>query len=317
MKLQEIYDLAIKKSFKEDPRSKKHVDEQIKKTKEEYSKARKIEKKTFDKERLKHPYSDTRILHGDKNAEISSVMVGIDIGPGELILADRLREKGAPVDLVISHHPSGRALAQLPEVMEMQPGLWQKHGFTKDVAEGLMKSRVGEVFRGLSPSNNTRALDVAKTLGIPFMCIHTPADNCVTSYLDRLFEKKKPKQLRRIISILQDIPEYRGAMENGTGPFILIGDEKDEVGKIFIDMTGGTSGPKTVYSRLSQSGVKTVVGMHCKESSYKTAKGQYINYVIAGHISSDNLGLNLLFDYVEKSEKLNFINVSGFKRVRR
>jgi lipid A disaccharide synthetase len=38
--------------------------------------------------------------------------------------------------------------------------------------------------------------------------------------------------------------------------------------------------------------------------------------IIAGHISSDVLGLNLLFDEIEKEEKLAFIGVSGFERMR-
>jgi hypothetical protein len=41
--------------------------------------------------------------------------------------------------------------------------------------------------------------------------------------------------------------------------------------------------------------------------------------VIAGHISSDTLGLNLLLDRVEKAsgEKLEVINCSGFRRISR
>jgi hypothetical protein len=40
---------------------------------------------------------------------------------------------------------------------------------------------------------------------------------------------------------------------------------------------------------------------------------------LAGHISSDNLGLNLLFDKLEKKalEKFKFIECSGFRRFRR
>ena len=106
-------------------------------------------------------------------------------------------------------------------------------------------------------------------------------------------------------------------MQKGAGPYVLIGDENKDAGKIFVDMTGGTSGPDRMFSRLSQSGVRTLVGMHCKESGYKAARSEFINYVIAGHIASDTLGLNILFDAVEKRGKLKFIACSGFKRIRR
>ena len=39
--------------------------------------------------------------------------------------------------------------------------------------------RMEQVARGVSAANHTRAQDAAKLLGIPFMCTHTAADNCV------------------------------------------------------------------------------------------------------------------------------------------
>ena len=38
---------------------------------------------------------------------------------------------------------------------------------------------------------------------------------------------------------------------------------------------------------------------------------------IAGHISSDTLGLNLLLDKIESRESLTVIECSGFKRIKR
>jgi hypothetical protein len=201
--------------------------------------------------------------------------------------------------------------------MEIQPALWEKYGLSSEVAKGIMKDRMEEVARNLSAINHTQVQDAAGILGIPFMCIHTAADNCVAHYLQKKFDQKKPKKLKNVISLLKSIPEYRDAVHRGVGPHILIGEENKDAGKIFVDMTGGTSGPDKLLGRLSQSGVKTIVGMHCKESAFKTAKTEFINYVIAGHISSDNLGINLLLDEVEQKEKLNFIECSGFKRVRR
>ena len=317
MKLRDIYNIAIKKGLKEDQRSKKTIEESLKEVKKEYRKAKGADKSLFDRETLKNPYPDSRILNGTGKEEVKTIMVGIDIGVSELLLADRLRERGSKVDLVISHHPSGRGLAQLDKVMGIQPDLWEKYGLAKEVAQGLMKDRMQEVARGLSPANHARVMDAAKILGIPFMCIHTAADNCVAAFLQKLFENKKPKKLNNVLNILKGIPEYKEAMKISAGPYIMIGKESDNAGKIFVDMTGGTSGPDKMFGRMSQAGVKTIIGMHCKESGYKMASTEFINYVIAGHIPSDNLGLNLVFDAVEKKGKLNFIECSGFRRVRR
>jgi hypothetical protein len=57
--------------------------------------------------------------------------------------------------------------------------------------------------------------------------------------------------------------------------------------------------------------------MHFSETHIESAKKANLNLLIAGHVSSDVLGLNLLFDEIEKSEKLEFVEVSGFERIRR
>ena len=66
-----------------------------------------------------------------------------------------------------------------------------------------------------------------------------------------------------------------------------------------VDMTGGTEGPKEALDRLSAAGVGTLVGMHYSEEHRKHAEELKLNLVIAGHISSDVLGMNLVLDRIE------------------
>jgi hypothetical protein len=51
---------------------------------------------------------------------VKSLICGIDMETPEIILADRLREKGRKIDLVIAHHPEGSAQADLYNVMQVQ-----------------------------------------------------------------------------------------------------------------------------------------------------------------------------------------------------
>ncbi len=152
---------------------------------------------------------------------------------------------------------------------------------------------------------------------MPFMCAHTPADNHVYSFLKNLLEKEKPKILSDILDILNKIPEYKQANTFNTGPRVLSGSLKRPVGKILFEMTGGTEGSKDVYDKLRKAGVKTLVCMHLSDEHFKKVKDNSLNVIIAGHISSDNLGLNLLLDRIEKEEKLEIINCSGFRRIKR
>lgn len=317
MKLKKIYDIVVEKGIEADPRGKKTVLKTLDRKKKAFKDVKKEDKEFFDTECLTNPYADTRILHGTGSEEIRTALVGIDMEMAELLLADRLSEKGRKIDLVIGHHPEGKAFANFYDVMYMQADILKKFGVPINIAESLLESRIREVERGISPANHTRAADVARLLDIPFMCVHTPADNMVTSYLQAIFDDKQPDTLDDVLRILKDIPEYREAARNNTGPRILLGAKERSAGKIFVDMTGGTGGSKDIFQSLANSGVSTIVGMHLGEEHRKQAEKHHINVVIAGHISSDNAGINLILDEVLKQGKLKIVPCSGFWRYSR
>ena len=318
MKLRNIYNLAVKNGIAKDPREKADIKAALAKARKEYRKLKGVDKNAFDMERLKNPYSDTRMLYGDPDKDIRTVMVGIDMEGPELLLADRLNRAGRQtVDLVMAHHPEGVAWAKLYDVMALQANVLNKFGIALKVGEDLLKERSEEVSRSLAPANHFRSIDIARLLDMPFICVHTPADNHVADYLQKLFDKTKPGKLSQVITLLKRIPEYADGLKKGAGPRILIGDPDKDAGRVFVDMTGGTEGPKRVYARLSQAGVGTVVGMHFSEEHFKSAKDEHINIVVAGHIASDTLGLNLLLDEIEKKGTLNIIPCSGFVRIKR
>ena len=317
MRLKDIYNRALEYGKELDPRGREGVDDELSRLRESFEDLSELDKSLFDKERLTNPYADTRILYGDPETEVRCAMVGIDIEVGEIVLADRLREKRGAVDLVIGHHPEGRALAGFYNVMHMQADILNRFGVPINIAEACTEERVKEVERGIMPLNHNRAVDSAKLLDMPFMCMHTPADNCVVHYLQNLFEQKSPRVVRDIIKIIEEIPEYQAAKEGINPPRIVCGSEKRRLGKVFVDMTGGTEGSKKNFERLAISGVGTIVGMHMTREHIKEAEKFNFNVVIAGHIASDNLGVNLLLDNIMKNEQFEIIPCSGFFRVAR
>lgn len=316
MKLKEIYDLAVKLGIENDPRGKKEVDRVQKKTKKDYGELKEDEKKEFDQEKLANPYSDTRILYGNLGTDVKTILVGIDIEVGEVLLADRLREKGRQIDMILAHHPEGKALAGLHEVMSMQSEIMEIFGVPINVAQGLMASRISEVKRGLMPLNHNKAVDAARILELPFMCVHTPADNMVTTALQNLINKKDPATVGDIIKILKDVPEFAEAVKTGAGPTIVVGDDERKAGKGFVDMTGGTGGSEDSFAKLSQAGVGTIICMHIGEKHRKEAEKNHINVIIAGHMASDSMGMNLILDEVAKLG-VEIIPCSGLTRFSR
>ena len=263
-------------------------------------------------------FEDTAILYGLGDTEVNKILVGIDIDAAELLLADRIRQKEG-LDLVISHHPEGKAWANFFEVMRLQVDVLTRLGLKREIAREMLNARMQEVERRVISSNHMRSVDVAKILDMPFMCVHTPADNHVAAFLKKLMAKEKPKVVQDIIDVLMQIPEYQDAATNLSGPRIILGSPRRPVGKILFEMTGGTEGPKEVFNKLQKVGVRTLVGMHLSEEHFKKVKDANLNAVIAGHISSDNLGLNLLLDNIERQaqEEFTIFQCSGFRRIRR
>lgn len=317
MNLQEFFSQAIQAGIDADPRGREVVEQELREVRRCYDELKEDEKTNFDAEKFENPYADSRILHGSPSSEVKKILAGIDIEAGELLLADRLNQKGAGIDLVVAHHPEGRAYANFYEVMKMQADILQRFGVPINVAESLLNDRMKEVERKLMPVNHTRSVDVAKLLDIPLVCLHTPADNMVAGYLQSLFDREKPQRIRDVMTLLKAIPEYQEAAKNNAGPRILLGSPDQRCGKVFVDMTGGTEGSKNIIERLSQSGVGTLVGMHISEDHRKEAEKHHIHVVIAGHISSDTLGLNLLLDKIEARGTLEVVACSGFKRIKR
>lgn len=316
MKLEELFQIAIDKGIEYDPRGKEKVEEALKRIKKSFEELKEDDKNDFDKENLTNPYSDSRILIGDPQKEIKRAMVGIDIEVGEVLLADRLSDKGQTIDLLIAHHPEGKGLTGLYEVMHLQEDILNKFGVPINVAEGMMAPRIGEVKRSLLPLNHNKAIDAARILDIPLICVHTPADNMVTTYLQNLIDETKPEILDDVIKILKKIPEYKAATQIGAGPIIVVGDSTRRAGKVFVDMTGGTGGSQDAYSKLAQAGVGTLIGMHIGEKHREECEKNHINVIIAGHMASDSLGMNLILDELE-NKGVEVIPCAGLTRFKR
>jgi len=313
MKTQDILDLAIKMGMDVDFRGRDGVQKMLDNKKKKFEKLSEKDKAEFDKDALVNPYLDSGVYNVSDDKEIKKVLVGIDIEPAEILLAKELGE----IDLVIAHHPEGKGLAQLADVMDLQADVCNYYGVPINVAEGLMRERISEVARGVNSSNHQRTVDTARLMKINFMNSHTPCDNLAAKFLKDLVEGKKPERVGELIELLKEIPEYKEAMKIGVGPKIFVGSPENRCGKIALsEITGGTEGSPKLYEKMAQAGVGTVVGMHISEEHKKEAELANVNIVIAGHISSDSLGVNLLMDELEK-QGIEIISCSGFTRFSR
>jgi len=311
MNLQEIYQLAVSLGIKSDLRGEEKVRKNLAKLKITQEKMDAEQRAEFDEERLANPYADTRILYNN-GREIKRILAGIDIDPQEIILAKQLG-----YDTVIAHHPEGEALADLGEVMNLQAEVLAQYGVPINIAQAITKERISEVARGLSPVNHHRTVDAARLLDINLICIHTPCDNLAAKFLDDYLRNREIETVGDLLAILKEVPEYKEAIKRKAGPKIFAGDKDNYTGKIALtEITGGTSNSKDIYEKMSQAGIGTIVGMHMSEEHNKEAQKYHVNVVIAGHMSSDSLGVNLLLDEIEK-KGVEIQPFSGLIRIKR
>lgn len=319
MTIKQIYNLAITLGKKADLRGSEVVRKKLRRVNEKYNKLSDDEKENFDTETLTNPYADSRMFSDNPDKQVKRILIGVDIGTGEVMLANELARQNKTIDLIISHHPIGIGLAGFHEVMDLQTELLAKYGVPINIAEGLTKLRLSEVGRSVSSANHNQSIDAAKLLGLPMMCIHTPCDNMVADFLDKEIKKNKDKieRVEDILKVLKAIPEYSQAAKMKAGPTIFAGNKENYCGKIALtEITGGTSGSKDIYEKMSQAGIGTIIGMHMSEEHKKQAEKYHINVIIAGHMASDSIGINLFLDELEK-KGIEIIPCSGLIRYSR
>jgi putative NIF3 family GTP cyclohydrolase 1 type 2 len=315
MTTQGIYQSAIAQGIKADLRGEDYVRRHLAKSLKKYEEMSEKEKKSFDNESLENPYSDSRVLCTSGDKVIKKIIAGIDIEGSELLYA---KQRG-DIDLVIAHHPEGEALADLSTVMHLQAQVLAQYGVPINIAESLIQPRISEVTRGVSPINHQRSVDLARLLGLDFMCLHTPADNLSAQFIINALaqEGDKLETVGELVDFLKTIPEYAAAEALKAGPKIFAGAPERSLGKVVVtEFTGGTSGSKDIYEKMAQYGIGTVIGMHMGEEHRKEAEKYHINVIIAGHMSSDSLGMNLILDEIEK-QGVEIITLSGLIRIKR
>ena len=314
MTIQQIYNLALEMGISADPRGKDGVSKWLRQAEKKYEKLSETEKKEFHQDRLTNPYSDTNFHVGNPKKEVKTIMAGIDMEEPELMLAAMSKD---PIDLVIAHHPIGRSLSEIDDVMNLQADFMNMYGVPINVAEGIMRERIQQVARSVSGANHMKVIDFAKRLNIGLINVHTPADNLCYQYLQNEMDAKKPETVGEVMEIIKNIPEYHQSVLNGAPPMIFAGSPENRAGKVVAyDTTGGTSGAKEAYPELVKAGVGTVISMHMKDEPRDEALKNHLNVVMAGHIASDSLGFNQFLDELEK-QGVKIIPLGGLIRVKR
>lgn len=319
--IKNIFHLAISMGIEHDPRSKKEVERYIQDCRDEYKALSSEEKKYYNTEYLEHPYHDSMIYHGNPDQKVQKIIVGIDVEWPEILLVHEYNKTAKkPIDLIVGHHPESTALLWIAKLQkDIAPFVWANTWVPLSLTEKIESPRVWEVEKRFSPLNHHRAIPFAKLLDIPYIGFHTPADNCIHSYLEALVKRNEKNliYLQDIIDMLLREPEMKHSKMLWSGPAIWNGDKRSRAGKIVVTgITGWTESSKDIYAEYAKAGVGTILEMHMSADHLAEAKKHNLNIIMTDHMASDSLGMNLILDEVEKLwvEILDFSWFTRFSR---
>lgn len=252
---------------------------------------------------------DSGIINEGTN--IKKVLIGVDMDTPELLIAKQMG-----YDLVISHHPhTGSPDVNFHNVMLRQIDKMVEFGVPINKAQKALSGTVSNIERGKHAGNFDRVASFSKLIGMPYMNIHMPCDIVTEVYLQAYLDEKlkgNPKAtLKDILALLNVLPEYQKSIVK---PVIRVGSDDSYAGKVAILMAGGTNGGEKVMKSYYEAGVGTIVCMHVPNDVRQAVIDQNIgNVIVAGHMPSDSIGINILINELEK-KGLEITAMSGIMR---
>lgn len=253
--------------------------------------------------------ADSAVINEGEN--IKKVLFGVDMDTPELLVAKQMG-----YDLVISHHPhTGTPDVDFHKVMSRQIDKMIEFGIPINKAQKALAPQQSSIERGSHAGNFDRVASFAKLIDMPYMNIHMPCDIVTENFLQDYLTKKlsdHPKAtLQQILDLLNELPEYQ---KSPAKPVIRVGTASDYAGKPAVLMAGGTNGGEKVFKAYFEAGVGTIICMHVPNDVRTAVTDQNIgNVIVAGHMPSDSIGINLLINELEK-HGLEVTAMSGVMR---
>ncbi len=320
MNLRELYETAIEIGKEVDPRGREALDRQMAQRREEYAALPDWRQPYYDRERFTNPYGDVRIVNGPEDTELETILMGVNIGTQELLLADNLRGSGTRIDAVVAHHTNGIGVPADTLIYDTVPylvDLLAGAGVDRADAEPHVAAMMADRWQYAEDFNRI-GIDMAQLLEFPLACIHTPADFHHGQGVRGAIEAAHAETVGDVVQALLALPEFQGAAKIGAIPRIMAGDADQPAGRIFHQDGGGWLFPAEVIPLLKDAGVGTFVTIGCSPAHRRAAAELGMAWVRMPHGACDNVGLNLLLDKVEQRlGPLNVIPCNYFERIRR
>jgi hypothetical protein len=218
------------------------------------------------------------------------ILVGIDVGPAELLLARQLG-----FDAVVAHHPVRRR--GFWRVFERHYELMGQAGVPDDAIRAAIESRSRGLRLAEHNANDDHEISVARLLGMPFLNIHLPLDEYTRQALIRTVQEEQRQQptatVGQIAGTIGRLPSFQ---RSELRPKVVYGSPDAPAGKVVVSIAGGTNGGAGVVEAYLAYGANTVVYMHIQpEELARLERDQPEGaLIITGHAPADSIGIDAL-----------------------
>jgi putative NIF3 family GTP cyclohydrolase 1 type 2 len=228
-----------------------------------------------------------------KGKNIRKVMIAIDVGTAELILA---RSLGC--DAVIAHHPIGAASVNFYRVFDRHVDYMIEHGVPTRVANKAVARLKERVETRTHADIYSDVIGAARVMKMPLVNIHQPCDEYMRQVIIRAINNGKTERVSDIVKSIASIPEFRRA---ATKIKVRLGSEKNVAGHWVLVVAAGTNGGFPIAKAYFEHGVDTVIYLHVDYGDLTKLRDEKLagNLVVLGHLAGDSIGLNGLADRLD------------------
>jgi putative NIF3 family GTP cyclohydrolase 1 type 2 len=228
-----------------------------------------------------------------KGKNIKKVLVAIDVGTAELLLASSLG-----CDAVIAHHPLGKAAVNFYKVFDRHVDYMVEHGVPKKIAKEATAKLKERVETRTHAAIYDDVVGAARAMNMPLVNIHQPCDEYMRRAILSKIESEKTEYVSDIVESVSNIPEF---LQAETRVQVRHGSEKNRAGHWALVIAAGTNGGYSIAKAYFQHGVDTVIYLHIDHGELVKMREEKLqgNLIVLGHLAGDSLGLNALADKLE------------------
>jgi hypothetical protein len=232
------------------------------------------------------PPSDSCVWYAGK--EIRRVLVGLDVGASELLLARQLG-----FDAVIAHHPVQRR--GFWRIFERHWDMMREVGVPDEVIREAVEARSASLRLAEHNSNDDHVISVARLLQMPSLNVHLPLDEYTRQFLISTvarFQAEHPAaSAGDIAAAIGSLPSFQ---RSPIQPIVVYGSPEAPAGRVVVSIAAGTNGGFPVAAAYFAHGVDTLVYMHVPPEDVERLRRENIRgtLVITGHQPGDSIGVD-------------------------